>query len=223
MITTKNVLEEELIIGARERTLKWQAISFILATSMLVAVVGLVVVVTKVEKPAPALVPFDPSTGVTLPMANVGTISLAQKDAVLQSLVYAYIRDRETYNPMDNDIRIEGVFHRSTGEAAKSLQRLWNNVSDNDAYPPRVYGQNARMDVAISSISKITKDRILARMTKRLMNKNGVTEGQFNVTLAYQFDASTLRNLDEIWANPFGFSVSEYSVTAERFKEGDEK
>lgn len=223
MMTTKNVLEEELVFGARERERKWQALAFIASGVSLIAVIGMVIVGATVQKPPPALIPFDPSTGSALPLANVGTINLAEKDAVLQSMVYAYIRDRETYNPMDNDIRIEGVFKRSSDQAATTLQRLWNNIPQNGAYPPKVYGQNARMEVAVSSISAITRDRVLARITKRLMTSEGMTEGRFNVTLAYKFDPSTLRSLDEIWSNPFGFSVTEYSVTAERFKEGAEQ
>lgn len=60
------------------------------------------------------------------------------------------------------------------------MQRLWNDVPENPDYPPRVYGTEARMEVVVSSISVITRDRVLARITKRLMTTEGVTEGQFN-------------------------------------------
>ena len=134
----------------------------------------------------------------------------------MQSLVYAYVRDRETYNQLDNDLRIEGVFARSTGQAARSLQDLWNEQSPE--FPPKVYGESARIDVAVSSISDIGNNRAQARITKRLTTIDGMTEGTFVVTLAYEYDPSTLRSLDGVWSNPFGFTVSEYTVAAERFR-----
>jgi len=139
---------------------------------------------------------------------------------VMQSLVFAYVRDRETYSQLDNDVRIESVFARSTGQAARSLQQLWNEQNPN--YPPKVYGDNSRLDVAVSSISDIGNNRAQARITKRLTTIDGMTEGTFVVTLAYDYDPSTLRSLDGVWANPFGFTVSEYSVAAERFREEGE-
>ncbi|MCY1741006.1 virB8 family protein [Ensifer sp. SL37] len=220
MATVKEVLEEELIFGARDREARWRKIAFVsmgfgAAGSILAGVTALVV-----DKPAPALIPFDPSTGSALPMANVGTISMAEKEAVMQSLVYAYVRDRESYNQLDNDLRIESVFARSTGQAQRSLQGLWD--ASNPEYPPTVYGANARIDVAVSSIANIGNNRAQARITKRLTTSEGMTEGTFIVTLAYAYDPSTLRNLDGVWANPFGFTVGEYTVAAERYREAAE-
>ena len=212
----KAVLEEELIFGARDREHLWKKIA---AGSAAFGVLGCVlaaVMALTIDKPPPVLIPFDPSTGTALPMANVGTISIREQDAVMQSMVYAYVRDRETYTQLDNDLRIEGVFARSDGQAKASLQSLWNPT--NPEYPNKVYGENARLDVQITSISAIGGDRAQARITKRLTSPDGMTEGTFIVTLAYKFDPSTLRDLNGVWANPFGFAVTEYSVASERFK-----
>lgn len=220
MSNIKDVFEEELIYGARDEAAMWKRIAFIASGFGITGCLAAALVALYIDKPAPALIPFDPFTGTALPMANVGTISLAEREAVMQSLVYAYVRDRETYNQLDNDLRIEGVFTRSTGQAARSLQQVWNE--QNPEYPPKIYGENSRIDVAVSSISDIGNNRAQARLTKRLTTSDGITEGTFVVTLAYDYDPSTLRSLDGVWANPFGFTVSEYTVAAERFRgEGD--
>lgn len=212
----KAVLEEELIFGARDREERWRKLAFGgMGFGVLGCLLAAVMALT-IDKPPPALIPFDPSTGTALPMANVGTISVEEEEAVVQSLVYAYVRDRETYNQLDNDVRIEGVFARSTGQARTSLQQLWH--PENPEYPKKVYGENSRLDVEITSISGIGGNRAQARITKRLTTPDGMTEGTFIVTLAYEFDPSTLRDLRGVWANPFGFTVTQYSVAAERFK-----
>jgi len=212
----KAVLEEELIFGARDREALWRKIAFAAAGFGVFGCVLAAFMALTIDKPPPVLIPFDPSTGAALPMANVGTISLADQDAVVQSLIFAYVRDRETFNQLDNDVRIEGVFARSTGQARTSLQELWN--PENPENPNRAYGENARLDVQVTSISDIGDDRAQARITKRLTTPDGMTEGTFIVTVAYAFDPSTLRELTGVWANPFGFTVTQYSVAAERFQ-----
>lgn len=211
------VLEEELIFGARDREALWRRIAFVGAGFGALGCVLAAAMALMVDKPPPVLIPFDPATGTALPMANVGTISVKEQDAVVQSLIFAYVRDRETYNQLDNDVRIETVFSRSVGRARASLQELWS--AENPDYPPTAYGDQARLDVQVSSISDIGGNRAQARITKRLTTPEGMTEGTFIVTLAYQFDAATLRDLNGVWSNPFGFQVSEYSVAAERFSQ----
>ncbi|TPW27065.1 type IV secretion system protein [Martelella alba] len=216
MASVKDLLEEELIFGARDREARWRKIALVSLTfgaagCLLAGVEALVI-----DKPPPVLVPFDPATGVALPQARVGTIGMHEKEAVLQSLIHAYVHDRETYNQLDNDLRIKSVIDRSTGEALTSLNGLWDAANPN--YPPSVYGSHARIDVAIASITQISNQRAQARITKRLTSPDGVSEGTFVVTLAYDFEPSTLRDLQDIWNNPFGFKVKDYRVVAERFK-----
>lgn len=212
----KAVLEEELIFGARDREERWRKIAYAASGFGILGCALAALMALSIDKPPPVLIPFDPSTGTALPMVNVGTISVTQQEAVVQSLVAAYVRDREIYNQLDNDVRIESVFARSSGQARTSLQQLWN--PENPEFPNKVYGDNERMDIQILSISDIGQNRAQARVTKRLITKDGMTEGSFRITIAYEFDPSTLRDLAGIWANPFGFSVTQYSVASERFQ-----
>lgn len=80
------------------------------------------------------------------------------------------------------------------------------------------YGDRARMDVEVVSITPITNDRAQVRINKRLSDQNGETVGSFTVTLAFDFVPAELRELSDVWANPFGFKVREYAITADRFQ-----
>lgn len=219
MSAAKELLEEEMIYGARSRESQWRKIAFI---SMGFGAIGCIlagITAVTVNKPPPVLVPFDPTTGTALPDVKLGNITMQEKDAVLQSLIYNYVQDRETYNQLDNDLRIESVIDRSVGPARASVIALWDSANPN--YPPKVYGDNARIDVAVVSISSISNQRAQARITKRLISPDGISEGTFVVTLAYEFEPSDLRDLQDIWSNPFGFKVKDYRVVSERYKVGE--
>ncbi len=213
----KEIIEEELIFGARKREDFWRKLAVTGWAFGIVGCLSAAAVSVFTETPPPALVPFDPTTGMALPMANVGSISLNEQQGVVQSLVYSYVRDREMFNQLDNDLRIASVLRRSTGAARNSLIELWS--SENQNYPPTQYGDNARMDVEVVSVTPITNDRAQARVVKRLTTPRGVTEGVFLVTLAYNFQPQEQRSLEALWQNPFGFTVREYVVTAERFQQ----
>ena len=47
----------------------------------------------------------------------------------------------------------------------------------------------------------------------------GVTQGLFTVTLAFRYETTEARSLDEVWTNPFGFSVYEYGIASDRLED----
>lgn len=213
----KEIIEEELIFGARKREVFWRKLALTGWGFGIVGCLSAAAVAVLTEKPAPALVPFDPTTGMALPMASVGTISLNEQQAVVQSLVFTYVRDREVYNRLDNDQRVQTLLNRSEGSARRSLVEQW--TADNPNYPPKLYGEQARMDVEVISVTPISNDRATARIVKRLTTPQGTTEGTFTVSLAYSFQPQDQRTLEALWQNPFGFSVREYVVSSERFQQ----
>lgn len=211
-----DTVTEELIYGALRREGQWKVLGLSGMGFGAVMAVGMMMLALSHETPAPALVPFDPATGMAVPSANVTTISMNEQDAVKASLIYSYVRDRETYNQLDNDLRVLSVLKRSTGDAAASMRALWSSESPN--YPPKRYGDKARMDVDVVSITPITNGRAQVRINKRLRDLNGETNGAFTVTLAFEFTPAEQRELSDVWANPFGFKVREYAITSDRFQ-----
>ena len=212
-----SVIEEELIYGAARREAFWKKLGTAGWVFGGFGCIMAAIVAASHETPAPVLVPFDPSTGMALPMVNLEAISVQQRDAVVQSLVYSYVRDRETFNQLDNDVRVRSVLERSSGAALESMRSLWS--SENPDYPERKYGPRARMDVEVLSVTLITEDRATVRIRKRLADDDGVTQGLFTVTLDFRYETTEARSLDEVWTNPFGFSVYEYGIASDRLED----
>ncbi|CUX79976.1 virB8 family protein [Roseibaca calidilacus] len=206
---------EELVFGALRRERLWQIIALSATGFGIVMGLGMMVVAMKHEMPTPQLVPFDTSTGAAVPWAEVRAISLDEEQAVADAMVFAYVRDRETFNQLDNDQRVRSVMSRSTGDAANTMRSLWSSANPN--YPPERYG-SARMDVEIISIAPLPGNRAQIRLRKRLRSKEGDQIGNFTVTLAYEFEPAEVREIADVWANPFGFKVREYAITSDRFE-----
>jgi type IV secretion system protein VirB8 len=216
MANMSEVVEEELIYGARRREGVWKAIA---AAGMLFGAAGCLsaaaVAVLDVDAP-PALVPYDPATGMALPEATVQAVSLAERPAVIQAQVFRYVVDRETYNQLDNDVRVRRVLAASDGTAADTMRALW--TSGHESFPPDTYGQG-RIDVEVLSITLITNNRAQVRLRKRLTNRDDVTTGLFTATLLFAFAPEERRSIDEVWGNPLGFVVREYAIVSDRLEE----
>ncbi|MGW6780935.1 VirB8/TrbF family protein [Brucella pseudogrignonensis] len=212
------VLEEELIFGALDRERRWRKIAYSACGFGVVGCLLAGLVAVSFDKPAPVLVPFDIRSGVTLPNVHVGTISATQKDVIIESMIYSYVNDRETYNIFDNDLRIGSVKSRSTDLALISLIGLWDGSSPD--YLPGQYSDKARIDVAISSITLLSDNRAQVQLRKRLTSSDGIQENAFQVTLEYVLAPSRQASLDVVWKNPFGFVVKNYRVVAQQYEKG---
>ena len=139
-----------------------------------------------------------------------------QLDAATR-LLRGDVTDRETYNQLDNDLRVERVLAESDGAAAASLRALW--TSGSEAYPPDTYGEDARLEVEILSITLISANRAQVRLRKRLSSPRGSQTGLFTATLMFAFRPEERRSIDEVWQNPFGFTVTEYAIRSDRLEE----
>ena len=211
-----SVVQEEMIYGALRREAFWKRLALVGMGFGALGCIAAAVVALNKEVPPPALIPFDPATGLAMPQANVASVSLDNQSAVVESMVYRYVLDRETFNQLDNDLRIKSVRDRSASGAEASLVALWS--AGNADYPPDKYGPQSRMDVQILSVTLISEDRAQVRLRKRLTNLDGTTEGLFTATLAYEFRTDEARDLEAVWGNPHGFTVTEYSINSDRLE-----
>ncbi|GGM13481.1 hypothetical protein GCM10011534_39440 [Pseudooceanicola nanhaiensis] len=210
------IIEEELVYGALRRERLWQRLGLIgLGFGILGCLSAAAVAILDVDPP-PVVVPYDPATGFALPEASVGATTVTENRAIIEAEVFRYVTDREVYNQLDNDLRIRGVLRRSDRAAGASLRQIWNSA--NAEYPPSVYGPNARLDVEILSINLIGSNRATVRLRKRLTSIQGVQAGLFTATLLFEFRPETRRTIDEVWTNPFGFTVVEYSIRSDRLE-----
>lgn len=210
------IIEEELVYGAMRRERLWQRLGLLgLIFGVLGCLSAAAVAILDVDPP-PVVVPYDPETGFALPEASVGATTVTENRAIIEAEVFRYVTDREVYNQLDNDVRIRSVLRRSDRAAQASLRQIWNSA--NADYPPTVYGPNARLEVEILSINRIGNNRATVRLRKRLTSLGGVQAGLFTATLLFEFRPETRRTIDEVWTNPFGFTVIEYSIRSDRLE-----
>ena len=210
------VIEEELVYGALRRERLWQRLGLVGLIFGTLGCLGAAAVAILDVDPPPVVVPYDPATGFALPEASVGATTVTENRAIIEAEVFRYVTDREVYNQLDNDVRVRSVLKRSDGAAEDSQRRIWNSA--NAEYPPTVYGPNARLDVEILSISLIGNRRATVRLRKRLTSVNGVQAGLFTATLLFEFRPEERRSIDEVWTNPFGFTIVEYSIRSDRLE-----
>ncbi len=216
------IIEEELVYGALRRERLWQRLGLIgLGFGILGCLSAAAVAILDVDPPPPVVVPYDPATGFALPPeATVGgATTVTENRAIIEAEVFRYVTDREVYNQLDNDVRIRSVLRRSDRAAGgASLRQIWNSA--NAEYPPSVYGPNARLDVEILSINLIGNNRATVRLRKRLTSiQGGVQAGLFTATLLFEFrPPEESRSIDQVWTNPFGFTVVEYAIRSDRLE-----
>lgn len=216
MATEQEHIEEELIYGARRREQLWQKLGL---GGMAFGIIGCLsaaaVAVLDVD-PEPVVVPFNPETGMALPNAQVQTQRITENQAIIESVAFRYVTDRETYNQLDNDVRVRSILERSDGAALASMRSLWDSANPN--YPPELYGDNARLEVEVLSINRIGVNRAQVRLRKRLTSNQGVQAGLFTATMLFEFRPEERRSIDDVWSNPFGFTVTEYSIRSDRLE-----
>ena len=151
-----------------------------------------------------------------LPNAQVQTQRITENQAIIESVAFRYVTDRETYNQLDNDVRVRSILERSDGAALASMRALWDSANPN--YPPELYGDNARLEVEVLSINRIGVNRAQVRLRKRLTSNQGVQAGLFTATMLFEFRPEERRSIDDVWSNPFGFTVTEYSIRSDRLE-----
>lgn len=213
-MSARELVEEELIHGALRREQLWRMIGLGGAGFGVFGCLAAAAVALMVETPPPVVVPYDPATGLALPNATVETVSLAERPAIIEAQIYRYILDREVYNQLDNDLRVRRVLAQSTGAAEASMRAMW--TSGQESYPPTRYGPAAEMAVEIASITLIGDNRAQVRLRKRLTSPQGAQDGSFTATLMFAFQPERTRSIDDVWQNPFGFTVTQYAIRSDR-------
>lgn len=210
----KNAWEEEMHLSLKRRTRLACLVSFVSLAIALFASMALFALVP-LKTIEPVVITVDKNTG----LANVDTrlngLSLSDDEAVTQSLIYRYVRDRETYDAGDLSERLEVVFDLSKGEAQTDMQALYAEENPNN--PMSIYGRSGRVLVRIQSVVLQPGNRALLRMEKSIQTQAAAvpTVRNFVVSLSYGFDRTGTMSLQERWDNPTGFFIDDYRIDRE--------
>ena len=203
----------DLVTGPRRSArMAWIVAGCALGVAVLLAVA--LVVLMPLRRTEVFTVLVDRTTGAAERIYRVQPTGIADEEAVKEALLVAYVSDRESYFRAGIQERLESVQRRSAGAARGSLQALW--TSENENYPPNVYGANSEVEVRIRSITFLQPMVAQIRFEKRLSrpNQQPVTQ-PFVATVGFAFDPRQERSLERVWENPLGFAVSAYRVDAE--------
>ena len=210
---TQAAFEDEVFFSLRrQRNIGW--IVGAIGMGIGLASVATNLVVLPLKEIRPYVVMVDRSTGESEQVVATRPTSLSDQEAVLEAELVRYVTNRETYDPSDNSERIPLVNAMSVGQAQESLRAVWNSGSD--SYPPERYGREARITVRIRSISVLGGNTAQVRFVRRLERSGERSiERDFVATVGFEFRPRTERNLQQVWENPLGFTVTSYRVDAE--------
>ena len=211
-----DVWEEELFASAMlsaRRAWRLTGCAFVLAALG----VGHSLYALSSHKIEPVVITVDNQTGLSQVRSRIGDVTLDDDEAITQSYLYRYVRDRETYDPIDNAKRIEGVYAESTEQAAESLFAVWGE--DTMEHPSNIYGDRGKVTVRIRSISFIDPDTASLHIRKLIRDGGAVAERDYVVTLDFRYARGGERVLEALWQNPLGFTVTSYRIDAESFRE----
>ena len=211
----RSLLEAEMFFGVKKRERIAYAVA---AGGLAIGLMGMVAVTVMLplKETEAFLAVVDKDTGIAERVVSVETAGIGEAEAIRQSLLYAYVTDRETYDQHDNEKRIPRAYDWSDGNARASLVSLWTEGNAN--YPPKIYGENGRVLVEILSITPVNDTTAQVRFTKTWVSDGeGIPDriGKFTATVTYRFAPSRETALDLVWQNPTGFLVSDYRLTAE--------
>ncbi|WP_282611322.1 virB8 family protein [Pelagibius sp. Alg239-R121] len=186
-------------------------IGYVIAIFEAVALMGLAPLKT-VE---PITIIVDKQTGEATVSSMVEGSRLNEEEALTQSLLFRYVRDRETYDSLDQQARIRAIDKITKGRASNDLHALYGN--DNPMNPLTVNGQARRLTVSVKSVVLQPDNRALLRIEKSLYEAPGAipVSKAFVITMRYGFDRKGTMSLEERWVNPMGFYVENYRIDEE--------
>ncbi len=210
----QHAFQDEVFFGLRQQRNRWMLIAIVSLCVALCSIVAFVAILP-LKETVPFVVMVDRTTGEAEKIVRVRPTTLTEQEAVLQAELVSYITDRETYDVADNATRIPFVLKRSNDQAADGLRLVWSAGSEE--YPPNLYGTDIRILVRILSISPQPGTDIAQVRFKKIRERSGEknVERSFVATVGYKFEPRTERNLQELWKNPLGFSVTSYRVDQE--------
>ncbi|MBM9595054.1 virB8 family protein [Roseitranquillus sediminis] len=211
--TAAAAFEDEVFFSLRrQRTL----FGWLAGSSLVVALgaIGTLAAILPLKEVRPYVVMVDRTTGEAEQVVAVRPTNLTDQEAVREAELVRYITDRETYDATDNAERIPRVNAMSEGQAQDSLRTLW--TSGAETYPPDLYGRDTLITVRVRSVSVLDADTAQVRFTRR-MERPGLepVERDFVATVGFEFRPRIERNLEQVWHNPLGFTVTGYRVDAE--------
>ncbi|WP_104713661.1 type IV secretion system protein [Helicobacter cetorum] len=136
--------------------------------------------------------------------------SISNNEALVRSLIGAYVLNRESINRIDDKSRYELV-------RLQSNAKVWQRFEDLIKTKNSIYAQShLEREVHIINIAIYHQDNnpiASVSIVAKLMNENKlVYEKRFKIVLSYMFDTPDF-DYTSMPKNPTGFKITRYSIT----------
>ena len=215
---TDDMFADEIVFSARRRA-RYAMVFGGLGLGIAVLALGALILALPLKETEVHVLLVDEETGLTERLAIVQQAPLTTERAIAEASLVAYVTDRETFDRIGAEDRVNHVLARSAGQARTDWIQLWSSDSPN--YPLNHYDKDDRILVKIRAISFLDTKTAQVRFIKRLITKQGQERAAgFVATIAFQFAPRQERKIEAVWQNPLGFQVTHYRVDAETLEGG---
>lgn len=204
--------EEEVYRGARQAAANGYRVGVIGTAIGLSSVIGWVLLLP-LKTVEPYVFVVDKTTGQTERVVAVDGLELTNEEAIIQSNLWSYVINRESYDSYDNEFRYKNVVRMSSERALKDYQGIW--AQDNPQHPNIIYGSGVRLHVAIRSVTIINENQNLAQVEVDFTRKQANTKDRKATgvaTVRFEYTPSNNTSIEDVWNNPLGFKVLEYRM-----------
>ena len=204
-------VEENLEQERRGRRWAWTvACILILICAAQAAAIALLLPLREV---VPYTILVDKQTGYVETARGLDIGTLAEDQAVVESMVAQYVLARETFDPADFNERYERVALWSLGTARDNYVAQYQASS-----PDNVLGQmrpGTVVQVIVKKIELMTKETALVRFETQRRDAGATSmRSDWQAVVSYRFTGAPMRMEDRL-LNPLGFQVTGYRRDSE--------
>lgn len=169
----------------------------------------LIIALFPLKEKEPYLVGFSDATQNFVNIERADS-TITSNEALVRSLIGAYILQRETINHIDDKKRFEII-------KAQSSAKVWNNFEAIVAQEKSIYtNKNLMREIEIINIAKWKDGYSNVDIVVRLFNATSgmslESEKRYRVIVVYRFEKQKI-TFDNIPINPTGFKVIDYAIT----------
>ena len=208
--------EEDRVERAINGEKTWKKIAFFaggLAVISIVAVASLAPLKTAV----PFLVRVDANTGFTDLVPQLNTKTITVNEAEDQYWLSKFVQIRESYNWQSIQHSYDMIMLMSDTIVANDYAAYINNKDNSPLYKLKDIG---RIEVKVNGVTKLGSTTSQVRYTTFIKNRAGAIDPTYKptqsvATLTFGYDPDKIKTVEQRLANPLGFTVTSYSVTAQ--------
>jgi type IV secretion system protein VirB8 len=202
---------DRLIAANRSKRLAWTVAG--IASSLAIAGVAAVAMLTPLKTVAPYVITVDKATGaseITSPMSDDRQITY--NEAVTKYFLADYVRNREGWIPQARQEFFEGVLAMSS----RDEQARWTAfyAKDNPKSPQSTFTDLDTVFVAIKSVTFVSSKVAQVRFTKTLQRGGATTDTPAIATVTFD-TTDTPTTEQQRFKNPLGLEVQTYRADLE--------